>query len=235
MRRLFKLVAVLAAACSVQTATAGLITNVVTSSNAAVVVTGVSGVSETAPVILFGSSTGATGTITVSLDVMQLHVPTVLNFNFNPGGANFVTQYAVTLVTRNLDLFSNAGRMNGFDISSGPRSGAIVSNGLAYPTAPVSDVFFVSFNGGDNIPSGFRFGGLSGGGGTIGGPLETATSTFTYQVNFNGTTDGGTSGLNFVANPEPTTLLLGALVMAPAAWVIRRRRKAAAELESAPV
>jgi hypothetical protein len=235
MRRLVNLVAVLVVACGAQIATAGLITSAVTSSNANVVVTSVSGVGETAPVTLFGSSTAATGTITVALDVMKLHVPTVLTFNFNVGGANLFTDYAVTLVTRNLDASSNSGRMNGFDISSGPRTGAVISNGIAYPTAPVSNVFFVEFNGGDNITGGFRFGGLSGGGGTIGGPLETASSTFTYRVNFNGTTNGGTSGLNFVANPEPATLLLGSLVMAPAAWVVRRRRKAAAELESAPI
>jgi hypothetical protein len=117
--------------------------------------------------------------------------------------------------------------MNGFDVGTGPRSGGVLANALVYPTAPTSDVFFVEFNGGDNIPGGFRFGGLSGGGATIGGPSQTATSSFTYKV-FWGNSGVGTSSITFVANPEPATLLLGSLVLAPAAWVVRRRRKAAA-------
>jgi hypothetical protein len=234
MRRCLTILVAASVIVAARGADAGLITNTVTSSNAAVEVKGVSGVSHTAPVIAFGSNTVATGTITVDLDVHQLHVPTVLTFNFAAGGANFSTDYTVTFKIRNLDAVSNAGRMNGFDISSGPRTGAVNSNAIVYPSAPTSDVFFVDYSGGDNISGGFRFGGLTGGGGTIGGLAQVATSTFTYRANFSGT-GTGTSSLNFVANPEPTTLLLGSLVLAPAALVVRRRRKAAAELELAPV
>jgi len=202
-------------------ASAGLINSTVTSSDAAVSVGIVSGV----------ANSGATGAITVALDVNKLHVPTVLTFNFDAGGpASGSTDFSVTLKIRNLDPVSNTGRMNGFDVGGGSRSGGIIANGIGYPTAPTSDVFFVEYSGGDNIAAGFRFGGLSGGGPTIGGPSEIATSTFTYRV-FWGSGGIGTSSLNFVANPEPVTLLLGSLVMAPAAWVIRRRRKAAAEAE----
>ena len=62
-----------------------------------------------------------------------------------------------------------------------------------------------------------------------------ANNTFSFTMNWGGSTGAAVGALNFVANPEPTTLLLGSLVLAPAAWVVRRRRKANAELESAPV
>jgi hypothetical protein len=221
MRRCLTILVAASVIVAARSADAGLITNTVTSSNAAVTVGAVSGAGTTA--------------ISVALDVNSLHVPTTLTFNFDAGGpSSGHTDFTVTLVTRNLDPSSNAGRMNGFDVGNGPRSGGVFANGLVYPTAPTSDVFFVEFNGGDNIAGGFRFGGLSGGGGTIGGPLQTATSSFTYRVLW-GSGAAGTSSITFVANPEPATLLLGSMVLAPAAWVVRRRRKAAAELESAPV
>jgi hypothetical protein len=92
----------------------------------------------------------------------------------------------------------------------------------------------VEYFGGVNITGGFRWGGLAGGGARL-APAAIANNTFVYRVNW-ASSAAGSSTLNFVANPEPTTLLLGSLVMAPAAWVIRRRRQAAAAgLEEAAI
>jgi hypothetical protein len=212
-------------------AEAGLVTSV-SSSNAAVAqVTGVSSA-------VFG---GATGSFTVDLDVFQLHVPIQLTFNYaadptltRPATTDYTVtlrvKNSVTAVGQNLDF-------NGFDLTNNATVGGdVASAGLRFPAPITSNVFGVQKPAGNNIPGGFRWGGLLGGGPRL-APAAIATNTFVYRVTW-GNVDGfaaGSSALNFTANPEPATLLLGSLVMAPAAWVIRRRRKAVAELEAASV
>lgn len=213
-------------------AQAGLITSVTSSNLAVAQVTGVS--LQTYNHVASGLGTGA---VTIDLNVLQMHVPIQLTFNYGARAADpLVTRYTVTLNVTN-SIVGNVGQsldLNGFDLTNnGTVSGDVASAGLHAGTAITSNVFGVQYAGVLNIPSGFRWGGLNGGGTRL-APAATATNTFAYQVSWGGT-DTGSSTLNFTANPEPTTLLLGSLVMAPAAWVISRRRKAAAELESAPV
>lgn len=215
---LIPLLAVQNAAC------AGLVTSVVSSNNAIASVTGVSGISHTVGQV-------NTGTIAIDLNVFQLHVPIELQFIYGAGGADTVTDYTVTLNVKNsIAVVQDELNFNGFDVtSSATRSGAVLSSAIKGNSAPTSNVFGLEYFGAANITNGFRFGGLAGGGATL-APAATAINTFVYRVTWDGSTSAGTSGLNFVANPEPATLLLGSLVMFPAAVVIRRRRKAASEL-----
>jgi hypothetical protein len=210
---------------------AGLITNV-TSSNASVAaVTGFS--SATYNHVASGIGTGA---VTIDLNVLQLHVPIQLTFDYAGRAADpAITDYTITLrVTNSIVNVGQSLDLNGFDLTNnGTVTGDVLSAGLRGAAPITSDVFGVQYAGALNIPSGFRWGGLNGGGTRL-APASTASNTFTYRVTWNGTA-AGSSTVNFTANPEPATLLLGSLVLAPAAWVVRRRRKAAAELESAAV
>ena len=66
-----------------------------------------------------------------------------------------------------------------------------------------------------------RFGGLSGGGGSI--PYG-GVGTFTFSIDVFPTSTGS-FGLVMTANPEPGSLALCALLGAPALSLLRRRRK----------
>jgi hypothetical protein len=183
--------------------------------------------------VAFGTGTG---TATIDLEVFQLHVPIQLNINYDARGADpDRTDYTITLRVKNsVSAALNGHNMNGFDLTNGAADGlGAASAGLRGNVSPTSNVFAVEYFNATNIPGGFRWGGLKGGGGRL-AIGATADNTFVYRVNW-ASSAAGSSTLNFTANPEPATLLLGSLVLAPAAWVVRRRRKAAAELESAPV
>jgi hypothetical protein len=210
---------------------AGLISTVTSSNNAVATVTSVS----SATYNHVASGTG-TGTATIDLEVFQLHMPIQLTINYDARDPDpDRTDYTITLRVKN--SIANVGQsldFNGFDLTNGAADGlGAASAGIRGNIAPTSNVFAVQYSGGVNIAGGFRWGGLAGGGGRL-APAATADNTFVYRVNW-ASTAAGSSTLNFTANPEPATLLLGSLVLAPAAWVVRRRRKAAAELESAPV
>jgi hypothetical protein len=210
---------------------AGLISSVASSNNAVATVTSVS----SATYNHVASGTG-TGTATIDLEVFQLHVPIQLTINYDGRAADpDRTDYTITLRVKNsVSAALNGHNMNGFDLTNGGADGVgAASAGLRGNVSPTSNVFAVEYFNATNIPGGFRWGGLKGGGGRL-AIGATATNTFVYRVSW-ASIDSGSSTLNFVANPEPATLLLGSLVLAPAAWVVRRRRKAAAELESAPV
>lgn len=203
-------------------ANAGLITGVTSSNPAAVAVTLSAGVgSETAPTP-FPPLPGTfnTGVMTLDIEVFQLHTPVVFTFNYGtgPNSASNQTVYTLTLNVTNRDPFSNAGRMNGFDLTNGSRTA------LESTVAPTSSVFYVQYSGGLNIPDGFRWGGLNGGGPTI-GFNQSATNTVVKTVSWGGSTGATTSSLNFVANPEPATILLGSLAMVPAGIAAHRRRR----------
>jgi hypothetical protein len=206
-------------------ASAGLVTNVVSSDNAVASVTSISSATYN-----HTASGVGTGSITIDLDVFQLHAPIQLTFDYAARAADpVVTDYTVTLRVKNsIADASQSLDFNGFDLTNNVTvSGDVSSSGVHGPAPITSDVFGVQYSGDRNIPLGFRWGGLNGGGTRL-APAATATNTFVYRVAWAGV-GAGSSTLNFVANPEPTTLLLGSLVMFPAAVVIRRRRKAAAE------
>lgn len=220
---------------------AGLITGVTSSDSAAVAASFVSS-------SFNGAAGGLTngGSVTIDLDVKQLHVPVVLSFQIAAGGAasggvlrdttGLRTNYTLTLNVKN-SIPASAGidqlDFKGFDLTT-----QLISQGsqqFLAAVSPTSNVFAVEYSGVRNIPGGYRWGGLAGGGATL-APGGTAVNTVVWSITYDDQT-AATAGLNFTANPEPATLLLGSLVMAPAAWVIRRRRRqaAAAGLEEASV
>ncbi len=216
--------AAVAAICS-PTSMAGLVTNVTSSNNAVAQVTGIS--NATYNHVANGIGTGG---ITVDLNVFQAHTPIQLSFTYAARAANpLVTDYTVTLrITNSIPASQGGLNFNGFDLTnSGAVSGDVLSAGLRGAAPITSDTFAVEYSGSLNIPNGFRWGGLNGGGATL-APGGTAVNTFVYRITWAGSAGGG-STLNFVANPEPTTLLLGSMLMAPAVWIARRRRQSAIE------
>jgi len=203
---------------------AGLVTGVTSANNAIALVTGISGTSYTH--VASGIGTGA---VTIDLDVFQMHTPVQIDFAYAARAADpLVTDYTVTLRLRNMVPVNSGGdHLNGFDLlNNGAVTPDVLSAGLRGPVAITSDTFAVEYSGALNITGGFRWGGLNGGGQTL-APGATAVNTFVYRVTWSGS-GAGASALTFVANPEPTTMLLGGLAMVPA-WVIARRRKTVVE------
>jgi hypothetical protein len=205
------------------TSFAGLITSV-TSSNAAVAnVTNVT--SATYNHVANGVGTGS---VTIDLTVFRLHEPIQLTFNYGARGVDpALTDYTVTLnVLNSIPAGTNELDFNGFDLTNNATvSGGITSAGLRSSAPITSNRFGILYSGGFNIPNGFRWGGLVGGGPRL-APGDTAVNTFVYRLTWADST-AGSSTLNFVANPEPATILLGSLVLVPAGVAARRRRKAA--------
>ncbi len=210
----------------------------ITSSNLAVAKITNFSESHTAP----GTGLTNTGTISFDLEVLKLHTP--VNFNLTLGAlagglsgtSSITSNYLVTINVKNSLTPANGGQdyLNGFDlVNSGSPTGVSTAS-LDFDLAPTSNVFAVQYAGGANIPSGYRFGGLNGGGGAIyntgGGPGGVAQVTFGYVLVGR---NAGSANLSFTANPEPATLLLGSLALIPAGMVARRRRKAAQELAEA--
>ena len=165
-------------------------------------------------------------TIAIDVDILKAGTLFSLGFNAATEGAIFpeFSTYAVTVTMKNMITPFNTAlgfAMNGFDVDVVDPGGNPIL-GITGPFA--SDKFAVVM---PNIPSGFRFGGLNGGGGEIYFG-QTAISSFSLgAVSFAAANQN--FGLTFVANPEPTTLLLGGLAMIPAAVAARRRRKLALE------
>jgi len=204
---------------------AGLVTSVTGSNNAVAAVTSVSSAAYNH--VASGLGTGA---VTIDLNVFQLHVPIQLTFDYAARAADpLITDYTVTLrVTNSVVDVGQSLDLNGFDLTNnGTVTGGVLSAGLRGPAPITSDVFGVQYAGALNIPNGFRWGGLNGGGTRL-APGDTATNTFVYRVSWSDAS-AGSSAMNFTANPEPTTLLLGSLLMGPAAVMIRRRRKLVTE------
>ena len=178
------------------------------------------------------TSTGA-NSFTLDLTVLEKHSPfdVVFDITSTPNGVDgnsAQTNYLVTLnITNGLPTGPTSSYMSGFDLLD-LGSGAFATDLPAFP-APTSDVFGfenpVSFT--TNLPGGnWRFGGLNGGGTPLASGA-TAVVTFTYTV---ATPDGagafvGTSALQFVANPEPGSIVLAALALIPCGVVVRRRRQ----------
>jgi len=213
------IMAVVAIGLLTSSAKAGLITGVASSNNLVAAVTGIGSA-------VYNHSAGGvgTGSVTIDLDVFQLHNPIQLSFNYAARGVDpVVTDYTVTLRVRNMIVGQGATLFDGFDLTNnGTVTPDVLSAGLRGAVAITSDKFTVQYSGSLNIANGFRWGGLMGGGILL-APGDTAVNTFVYRVSWGGSA-AGSSTLNFVANPEPTTILLGSLAMVPA-WVIARRRR----------
>jgi hypothetical protein len=205
-------------------AEAGLITSVVSSNNDVASIDPITGISDA--VYNHAENGTGTGAITINLEVFQLHTPVQLTFTYAArGDSPDRTDYAITLNILNSVPDSLKGfNMNGFDITNNSTTNAAVDSASVRGAVPItSNRFGVLYSGTTNILNGFRWGGLNGGGPRLAFG-DTASNTFTYRVNW-ASSAVGTSTLNFVANPEPATILLGSLAMVPAGIAAHRRRK----------
>lgn len=200
------------------------------------VTAGLTGPNGTVAPITFGANS-----IGIDLTFLKAGAPISLSFNVDSNVVDPIeTQvFLVTVKTTNGISPFNTGlgfAMNGFDvvaIDSDPPNDPFVSlNGLTQPgsVAGTGGSFAVLPFASNPIKNtnqgGYRFGGWNGGGGEIyNGQYN--TNTFGVRVSaLNGTSSVANAfNLVFTANPEPTTLLLGSIIMGPAAYALRRRRK----------
>lgn len=179
----------------------------------------------------------AAGTISIDVDFLKAGASFSLGFNATGDGTILVPDskvYTVTLTTKNSITPPNMSlgfAMNGFDltVSDAPGSPIVVVDGLPSSPNPTSDKF-AAIAAGNPLAGvgGFRFGGFNGGGGEIYFG-ETATNTFRLAVVSTAAGSNQNFTLNFVANPEPASLLLGGLAMVSGGFALRRRRKTVAE------
>jgi hypothetical protein len=166
-------------------------------------------------------------TATLNLTVNELSSPFNVRFNVSGVAVPFIADtYLVTV-----NMTNGLGRyIPGFDVVTAASSAGWAA-GLGAPPFPnPGGLPLENVTGAGNITGGWRFGGLTAGGGVGFAPGQTRTVSFGYSMIQVSPGTPGDNNLTFTANPEPTTLLLGSLAMIPAAVVARRRRKAAAEL-----
>lgn len=164
----------------------------------------------------------STNTVTLNLEVFSLGLPFTLNIATTdvPGA----TEYFFTVnITNSLgnngvdpgDSGKEIGPMDFVITGLGVLFDDIANGPNPFPTSTTHTA--VNF-----ISSTFlRFGGLSGGGGSI--PYG-GVGTFTFSIDVFPTATGS-FGLTMTANPEPGSLALCALLGAPALSLLRRRRK----------
>jgi hypothetical protein len=216
-----------------QTARAGLITSVTSTDTDVAIAVIDPGSSTYTPGTTSPINNVGSGSVIVDLEVFKLHSPIQLVFSYaarpssDPG--QFGATYDVVLRVKN-SVSSTQNRLdfNGFDLTNSVTvTGGVSTSGLqpdvAITSSPSSTRFGVLYSGDYNIPSGFRWGGLNGGGPRL-APGQTAVNTFSISNVWSGR-NASTARLNFVANPEPATILLGSLAMVPAGIAAHRRRK----------
>jgi len=159
------------------------------------------------------------------------------------GGTGAVdTFYTLNITVTNGLTYANSAHnlMNGFDFKRVSESGSGISVVSFSAPTPNPGIFGLETPVSPNLPSpltlnginanDWRFGGLNGGGPTLAPGASTTVSLGIRVVQANSAPGdrNRTTNFSFTANPEPTTLLLGSLVMGPAAYAMRRRRKAEA-------
>ena len=164
----------------------------------------------------------STNTVTLNLEVFSLGLPFTINIATTDSAT--VTEYFFTVnITNNLgdngvdpgDRGKEIGPMD-FEITGvGVLFDDLINGPNPFPTSTTHTAV-------NYISSTFlRFGGLSGGGGSI--PYG-GVGTFTFSIDvFPAAT--GSFGLKLTANPEPGSLALCALLGAPALSLLRRGRK----------
>lgn len=164
-------------------------------------------------------------TITIDVDIEKLHSPFEIGFTVtSDGGTALVPDtatYRVIVKTKLATTGNPAHEMNGFDIDlETPALDPFVSLDGDNATSTVFAVMH------PNLASGFRFGGLNGGGPTIAQGGSASSELDLVAVSFKPAGESHSFTLKFTANPEPTSLLLGALVVGPCGiGLVRRRRK----------
>lgn len=236
MKKLF----FLTVATLLSSATQAALVTGVTSSNTSIATVAISNIVHT-PLVVPGVDAGS---FTLDVEVFQKHLPVSFNFSFladSPGFPvgpfnNVTRAYEITMnVLNSLAPEGSRDYMNGFDVLNGANGGGISTAQIDNFT-PGSSAYFAFEPSGDpfnsyNVPGGFRFGGLSGGGNALFNGQSNSV-TFTYIVTSQ-MANGGNSSLIFTANPEPGTMVLAGLALLPVGVVVRRRRKAAAQDQEA--
>lgn len=175
-----------------------------------------------------GSGAANPNQVTLNLDVFSLGQPFTLHFNtISSGGA---AEYFFTVnITNKLgdngvdpgDLGKEIGPID-FKIGGNVALFDDLLNG-ANPFPSSNPTYAVNQVGAQDL----LFGGLNGGGGSI---AYHATGTFNFSIDtYNNTFTGQGFDLTVTANPEPGSLLLAAVLGAPAMALMRRRRTSEVE------
>ncbi len=163
-----------------------------------------------------------TNAVTMSITLTQTGVAFSTNFDLD-GVFGAATEYAFTVSLTNL-----TGReIPGLDIRFSSPAGVIA----VFDVAPASNIdsgpFALEHLGAGNPFSPafgvqiIRFGGFSGGGPVLANGDTTSVSFHADVASFVG---AQSVTMSFTANPEPTSLLLGASLLIPGAWFARRRK-----------
>lgn len=166
------------------------------------------------------------GTIDISLSVLELGSPFSLGFDITSEvNASVVSPeteaYVVNVSLTNAIPRPGLGRpISGFDLQVDAPIGT--PNAFLDPPPATSDRFAVET---PNLPTGFRFGGLNGGGGEIYFGETAISSIGLTAFNFGAAGVTRSISLQFTANPEPASMALAACVLGPAGVVIQRRRR----------
>ena len=165
--------------------------------------------------------------VVLSLDVFKMHVPFEINFTTSNGpqaGGNKAAEYFFTVTLNNQLLNQRDIRSLDIEIVAGPGLLPLFDKPAnPVPTAPAG----FPYNELNPTTTIVRFGGLSGGGGTI---AYGGSGIFTFSIDIPRTGAGlnlsnQSFSLQFTANPEPGSLALCGLLGAPALSLLRRRRK----------
>lgn len=173
------------------------------------------------------AGTNVVGTnINIDVTALKGNAPFKIGFTMDDEGGPFPenTTYTVTVKMTNGVTPANMSlgwAMNGYDVDLIDPPGLPSANMFG----PFTSTKFAAVQS-NTLPSGFRFGGFNGGGGEIYNG-ESSTETFNVFFSTGFATGPQNFTIDFVANPEPATLLLGTLAMIPAGLVIRRRKAAA--------
>jgi len=175
-------------------------------------------------------NTPGSESINISMSVLELGNPFRVGFSVDEsaflGPLPTVTPYTVNVTLTNAIVRPGVatGRpINGFDVNVNPAPAGSPFISLNTPPSgplPTSDTFGVE---NPNIGTGFRFGGLNGGGGEL---YFGQTAISTFELSAISTGNGLRNfALDFTANPEPASLLLAGLLLGPAGIVANRRRR----------
>lgn len=173
--------------------------------------------------------------INISVTVLRKFSPFNIQISTRsvPGTSPSNQFYTLNLTVVNGLTYGNVSHnyFNGFDFEDAGESASGISTFIEGTPTPGSGVFVLEtpVAGVPNLstPTGWRFGGLNGGGYQL---APGASTTISLALRVNQTTNSvvstnRTSQFTITANPEPTSLLLGGLAMVPAVIGLRRRQK----------
>ena len=178
----------------------------------------------------------ATSFVDIDLNVLKLHTSFQSNFTVtNTGPPKDQTQYLFRITIHNLaNIAFPAFKLTLAGTGSAFFNTAFNAIDVGNSTDPINNTpgaFSWDNTQGNSNPSGkiLDFGGLQGGGSQLAAGGTTIVNAFVYVQKGGGVGTTGTFNLQFVANPEPGTLLLAALSLGGLCFYqIRRRNQLAA-------